>query len=45
MGHEDHGGILLGMVDYILHALLGRLNARGEAFLLGGGQKQFGFPF
>ena len=25
-----------GMVDYILHALSGRLNARGEAFLLGG---------
>ena len=27
------------MVDYILHALHGRLNARGEAFLLREGVK------
>jgi hypothetical protein len=36
MGQEDHRCILLGMVDYILHALHGRLNAIGGAFLLGG---------
>jgi hypothetical protein len=36
------GGILPGMVDYILHALPGRLNARGEAFLLMVGQKRIG---
>ena len=43
-GNDNHaswgmsiiGGILPGMVDYVFHALNGRLNTRGEASLLRG---------
>jgi hypothetical protein len=39
------GGILPGMVDYIFHALHGRMNARLEAFLLGGVKNESAFPY
>jgi len=33
------------VADYILHALHGRLNARGEAFLLWGVKNESAFPY